>query len=169
MRNYPSILLLAALISFLSFRNLPAQHSAQYKTDVEVKSVAPDFTLPNLNQKQVSLGNYKNKKPVIVLFWTTWCPYCQKALKDLSAMYPSIKKDGFELLAIDVGESELKAKKFIERNSIVFPVLLDERAETADSYGILGVPTYFIIDKEGIVRFKQNYFPKDKYKQIIAE
>ncbi len=162
MKNYSRVLAVLALgiiISLLSYASMQAQDNG----------LAPDFTLPDLNQKRVNLSAYKDKHPVVLLFWTTWCPYCQKALKDLSDMYPALKKDGWELLAIDVGEASSKVANFVKRNNIVSPVLLDEGGEVADSYGLLGVPTYFIVDKQGTIRFKQNYFPKDRYKQIISE
>ena len=64
------------------------------------KSTAPDFKLKDLDQITVELASFKNKEPVVVFFWTTWCPYCQKALKGIAQKISDLKKEGVEVLPI---------------------------------------------------------------------
>lgn len=169
MNNFLRALFLTAMLSLLSCSCMQAQDTNSDTPQAKDFGPAADFTLPDLNQRNISLSNYKDKNTVAILFWTTWCPYCLRALQDLNNLYPNLRKDGWEVLAINVGETQQKVANFIKRYNITFPVLLDEGGEAADSYGLLGVPTYFLVDKKGTIRFKQNYFPKDKYKQIIPE
>jgi peroxiredoxin len=128
---------------------------------------APGFSLLDLNSKQVSLSDFKNKD-VILFFWTTWCPYCVREIKTLSDKYQALTKDGVALLLIDVGEPKYKVDNFVKRNNLGFGVLLDEKTRVAESYRLMGIPTFVLIDKKGMIRSIENRFPQD-YKAILSE
>lgn len=128
---------------------------------------APDFKLLDLNNKSYTLSSYKGKQPVIMLFWTTWCPYCREELKVINRMDEELKKEKVEVLAINVGESLPKVSKFIKSYNLTYPVLLDQYGSVSRSYGVFGVPTYVIVDDKGNIRLQENYFPKEEYKKII--
>ncbi len=130
--------------------------------------LATEFKLSDLENKEFSLSSLKGK-PVILFFWTTWCPFCRKELKTLKDKYPQLVKDGWELFAIDVAEPAYKVDSFIKSYSLNFKVLLDKDTAVVDSYDILGVPTYVLIDKKGQVVFKDHYFPQATYKDLIKE
>lgn len=132
-------------------------------------SLAPDFTLKDINQDTVNLSTYKDKQTVLLFFWTTWCPFCRKELRDLNQMHPELKKDGLEVLAIDVGESLDKVRIFIKSYALSFKVLLDKDTAVAQTYSILGVPTYVLVDKKGSIVFQDHYFPRKEYKGLVAE
>lgn len=61
------------------------------------------------------------------------------------------KEKGVEILAVNVGEPALTAKKFVERYGLSFPVQLDEHEEVYKAYGVRPIPTTFLIDKNGKV------------------
>lgn len=132
-------------------------------------NAAADFKLPDINNETVTLSSYRDKQPVWLFFWTTWCPFCREGLKLLSDKYPQLVKDGFELLAINVGETNYKVDNFIKRYSLTFKVLLDKDARVAYLYDILGVPTYVLVDKKGHIAFAGNRFPRENYKDLISE
>ena len=127
---------------------------------------AADFKLKDLAGKEVILSDYKGKANVILFFWTTWCPYCREELKQLNNDYASLKKNSIELLAINVGEPKYKVANFVEARGLNFKVLLDQDNRVADSYNILGVPTYFVVNKSGQITFSDNHYPKDKIKEL---
>ena len=129
---------------------------------------APDFKLSDLDNKSFTLSGYKGKQPVIILFWTTWCPYCRDELKKINQMNEELKKDKVEVLAINAGESLSKVSKFIKSYNLTYPVLLDQDGSVSRSYGIFGVPTYVFIDNKGDIRLQENYFPEEEYKKIIS-
>lgn len=129
--------------------------------------LAANFNLLDLDGNKVSLSDFKGK-PVILFFWTTWCPFCRKELITLKDIYPELTKEGWELLAIDAGEPTYRVKNFVERESLNFKVLLDMDAEVAYSYDILGVPAYVFVDKNGHIVFKGHYFLEAKYKDLIS-
>ncbi len=129
-------------------------------------SLALDFQLKDLKQNTVTLSSYKARQPVFLFFWTTWCPYCLKGLKNLNDMYPELKEKGWEVLAINSGDPPEKVANFVRHYPLKFKILLDEKIAAAQLYGVLGVPTYVLVDKDGIVVFKDNYFSAAKIKEL---
>lgn len=134
----------------------------------EKPTAAQDFTLKGLDKSSFTLSAYKDKKPVLLFFWTTWCPFCRKELKVLNDRYPQIIKDGYEIAVINVQESTAKVENFAESNKFSFMIFLDSDANVAQSYGIIGIPTYVLIDKQGIIRFEGNSFPEEEYKRLVS-
>ena len=137
--------------------------------EVKEKVLAPDFKLQDLSENSVALSDYKGKNPVVIIFWTTWCPYCRAELNNLNQKYPQLAKEGWEVLAINVEEPSSLVAAFLKKRPLTFKVLLDMDAQIAHSYGVLGVPTYILVNKEGFVVFKDNYFPEDKYRELILK
>lgn len=130
---------------------------------------ALDFQLPDLKQNTVSLKDYKDKQLVILFFWTTKCPFCRVDLRKMNDIYPTLKKEGWELLAIDVGETQSEVDNFVKAHNLAFKILLDKDTQVAVDYGILGVPTFIIIDKKGNTVFKDHYFPYKEYKNLLIK
>ncbi len=127
-----------------------------------------DFQLPDLNQQVYSLSEYKDKQPVVLFFWTTWCPYCREELMALKGKYAELLSDGWELFAINVGESASKVDSFIKNASLPFKVLLDNTTSVTKSFGVFGVPTYVVIGKDGGIVTKEHYFPQDAIKEFMG-
>ncbi len=128
-----------------------------------------DFELESLSGSRVSLSDYRGKKSVLLVFWTTWCPYCRFALNSLKDERRYFNDRGVELLAINVGESLQKVTGFVEGAGIDFTVLLDRNSQVSDNYDVLGVPTYFLIGKFGKVVFSGNRFSKIKLQELNLE
>ncbi len=151
------------LISVFCLSNAQAKELAG-----RVENLARDFQLQDLNQNTVILSSYKNLQPVVLFFWTTWCPFCRKELRMLNNdVYPELMKEGWELFAIDVGEPAYKVDNFVKNYALTFKVLLDKDTTVTDSYEVLGIPTYVLVDKKGYIVFKDNYFPREEYKTLI--
>ncbi len=94
----------------------------------------------DLNDKAVFLSEYKGKKTVLALFWTTWCPYCREELKKLNQEYAGLAKDSIELLAINVGEPKSKVDNFIKSRNLTTHTY-DE--STAAEIGSAVIHSYF--------------------------
>lgn len=133
----------------------------------ETSNRAANFTLPDLGNKEVSLLDFYGK-PVILLFWTTWCPYCRKALKQLNAMHAELSKNGVEILAINIEEPIDRVRRFVKRYPLSYRVLLDIDIRVAQAYGILGIPAYILINKAGRIVFDNYYFPGEEYKDLLS-
>lgn len=167
------------LIVFALFTKLAHQAPKEEKSlikesiikeaDAKDLAVAADFNLKDIYGTMVKLSSYKDKQPVILFFWTTWCPFCRQELKLLNDIYPQLQKDGVELLAINIAESEYKVNDFYKNYGLTFKVLLDKGAAVAYIYEILGVPTYIFINKKGYIVFREHAFLKGKYKMLILD
>lgn len=131
--------------------------------------LAPDFKLSDLNKNTYVLSENRKGSNVLLLFWTTWCPYCRDELRELNNLSPGLVEAGVQVLAIDVGERFREVENFVKNFKPSYTVLLDTDTSVAKSYGVLGVPTYIIIDKAGKIVFTDNYFPESKYKELISK
>ena len=117
-----------------------------------VKGVpAPNFTLPGLDGKMVSLDDYKGKV-VLLNIWATWCPPCVEEMPSMEKLYQELKGEDFEILAVSIDESGAEAvNPFMEKHKLGFPVLLDTKGDIKTLYQATGIPESFIIDKDGII------------------
>ena len=130
--------------------------------------LAPDFKLPDTNDRIVTLSGYRQQQPILLFFWTTWCPFCQKELRVLNNAYGELAKNNLKVLAIDAGESRKAVANYLRGLGFMFDVLLDEDGKVADSFEVLGVPTYILINRKGEIIFEGNSFPKN-YQELILK
>jgi peroxiredoxin len=110
-----------------------------------------DFSLDNLKGIEVRLSDYLGR-PVLVNFWTTWCPPCRAEMPLFSDLYLEYEADGLMILAVDVGESYSLAAEFNREQNLPFPVLLDPAEDLADTLQIRAFPTSILVDRDGVVR-----------------
>lgn len=116
--------------------------------DIAIGKESPDFTLKNLDGEEVSLSDYRGKI-VLINFWATWCPWCDKEMPDLQKL--DEENDDLVVLAVDVMEKEEIVKEYIEKGKYNFEVLLDEDGEIAKTYLVSGLPASYFVDEEGIL------------------
>ncbi len=114
---------------------------------------APPFELTDLGGRLVRLADYRGKV-VLVDFWATWCVGCREEMPELKALYEKLPKKEFVLLApsLDEGGPGILARYIVE-NSISYTVLFAEPAIIED-YRVFGLPTKYLINKEGVVHRK---------------
>lgn len=111
---------------------------------------APAFVLQDIHGTSVSLDAVlKANKAVLLNFWATWCPPCQEEIPELIRLQNQYGKSGFTVLGIDVGESPAKVSSFAKKMGINYPLLLDRNQEVATRYGIVGIPTSYLVSGEG--------------------
>jgi thiol-disulfide isomerase/thioredoxin len=129
-----------------------------------INQPAPTFTLKDIDGKTVSLDGLKGKV-VIVDFWATWCGPCKASFPGMQLAVNKYRDDpNVKFLFVDCwenGDNYLDGvKKFIADNKYSFNVLIDEKGEdgrqskVVSTYKVEGIPTKFIIDKNGNIRFK---------------
>jgi peroxiredoxin len=150
------------------YKDLATQRQTAAGTTIGKKRVATDFDLQDIYQDYYRLKEYKNKQPLILFFWTTWCPYCERELAVLNNMYPGLVKDGFMVFAINVGELPDTVTNFVKGLNLAYRVLLDSDTAVSGAYQVIGVPTYVLVNQDGYIVFQDSYFPQD-YKDIILQ
>ena len=114
-------------------------------------SEAPNFTLPNLSGEPVELARLFNEKPVLIIFWATWCPTCREEIPVLNEWIE--KYPGLQILAVNVQEPAERVRAFAEKEGIRYPVVLDPEAEVAAQYGLVGVPASILIARGGRILY----------------
>jgi peroxiredoxin len=110
---------------------------------------APNFTLKSLKGEEISLSQQRGKY-VLVNFWATWCGPCKVEMPSLEILHQRFKSKKFSLLAIsnDMFGAQI-VKPFIKANNLTFPILLDQQLRASNKFGVVSLPTTFMIDPEG--------------------
>jgi len=128
--------------------------SSKYEP-LTVGKVAPDFTLPDLNEKDIRLSDFRGKV-VFLNFWATWCKPCREEMPSMEILYKNFEKDGLVILAISIDRVTTKKDipPFVKALNLTFPILIDSWGQTDKRYKLMGVPETYIIDQQGILREK---------------
>lgn len=135
MRN----LLLAAVLAVFSFNSFA----------LSVGDKAPAFKLDRLEAKGTKKLSQYRGKVVYLDFWASWCGPCKKSLPLLDDLRKKYKKNGFEVLAINLDEEKGEALSFLKKFPVSYPTLSDHKGILPDKYQIQGMPTSFLIDRKG--------------------
>ena len=120
-----------------------------------------DFTLQDLGGQPVSLSQFLGKKPVLLVFWATWCPECKAASPAINTLHGGPDGEKLQILALDFRETREKVADAVKSRDIRYPVLLDERGQVARAFGVVGIPTYVLIGRDGTVVYRENVLPGD--------
>jgi len=110
---------------------------------------APAFSLLDLEGKRVELAQFKGQV-LVIDFWATWCPPCRDAIPELIAMKKKYGPRGFDIVGISMDENPARVvPPFIEHYGINYPVVMADAQVPSDFGGIYGLPTTFIVDRNG--------------------
>ncbi|MGB5197763.1 MAG: TlpA disulfide reductase family protein [Candidatus Deferrimicrobium sp.] len=120
-----------------------------------------DFTLQGLDGQPVSLSQFLGKKPVLLVFWATWCPECKAAFPEINALHGGPAGEKMQILALDFRETREKVAAAVKSRDIRYPVLLDDQGQVARAFGVVGIPTYVLIGRDGKVVYRENVLPGD--------
>lgn len=119
-----------------------------------VGSVAPAFSTLYMDGKPVRFPEDFRGKPVVIRFWADWCHTCEGEMKTIEKVYRERHAQGLQLLAVNTGQDKDTVTAFIRKIGISYSSLLDENAEIARQYGVVGLPTTFFIGADGIIKSK---------------
>ena len=116
---------------------------------------APDFTLQDINGKNVSLSDFRGKT-VVLNFWATWCIPCQSETPFFEAVHNERAGEDLVILAIDIKENPATVKSFANAEGMSFPILLDTEAKVAQKYCLpSAIPITIFINSEGIIKARK--------------
>lgn len=114
----------------------------------EKKILAPDFTLEDLSGKRVSVKSLRGKV-VFLNFWATWCIPCRQEMPTMEKLHWKLKKDGLEVVAINIREGKKDVRKFLDELGLTFTVLLDKDGKVSEEYGAWAIPLSYFINRKG--------------------
>ena len=151
--NYQAlILVILAIVAGMIFFALQKKKSFQHAPGapmLQVGRTAPNFRLPGLDGKTVSLSDYRGNV-VLVNIWATWCRPCVAEMPSMEKLYQELKGEAFEILAVSIDtEGGGVVVPFMRKHGLTFPALIDPQGTTKTAYNLTGVPESFIIDKKG--------------------
>lgn len=158
-KNIYWVLLLAAGVFF--FGSLQASGQFFFMKNENIGKPVKEFNLKLLGGKEASLTDFREGKKAIVFFWATWCPHCRTELSKLNEKKSEIDSLGIKLVLVDVGESSEVVAQYFDKNKIDMDVFLDEKNEAAETYEVMGVPTFYFVGEDGIVRDVTHSLPKN--------
>ncbi|MBC8017632.1 MAG: TlpA family protein disulfide reductase [Verrucomicrobia bacterium] len=127
----------------------------------------PDFTVRTFDGKSLSRTSFAGK-PLLLVFWNTWCSDCMRELPEINRLVARFAPGRLAVLAINtaLNDSESKARAYWKKSAYLFPSGFDQSFELGQLFRVRGVPTVFLVDSRGIVRYKQSQFPRDMEERI---
>ena len=116
--------------------------------------LAPQFALYDLNGNLIRLRDFKGKV-TLLNFWATWCSPCKREIPSLEKLYQMRKDKGFEIVAVNAERvSASQIASFAEKYRMSFPILLNPQRDVGSKYWVRAIPTSFLLDKNGVIRWK---------------
>ncbi len=113
---------------------------------------APQLALTDVQGNAASIEDYRGRV-ILVNNWATWCPPCKIEMPELQAYYTAHAAEGFVVIAIESGEPADQVAAFVQEYGMTFPVWLDPQGAALEIFQNWNLPSSYIIDKQGIVRY----------------
>lgn len=148
------VLLLAALLSFSAQAEREQPKLGYRLNKLATPVVAPNFKLSNTDEFEYEFSEYKGTV-VLLNFWATWCPPCRREMPSMERLYQKYQDKGFTVLAVNQMEDGDRVFAFsgVLNPTPTFNILLDTNSRVSRSYHVKGLPTTFLIDKKGRIRY----------------
>ncbi|MBE9531624.1 MAG: TlpA family protein disulfide reductase [Proteobacteria bacterium] len=132
--------------------------SACAKTDGEVEEANLDdfapFKITSFDAQEIDLEKLRGSV-VVVNFWASWCGPCKMEARELEAVYKANKAKGVKFVGIAVDDTDKDARAFLKHYAITYPNAIDSDDALSRVYQIFAIPTTFVLDKAGKIRFKR--------------
>lgn len=138
--------LLAAACCLTAAASLPAQAVSVGETAPVIEAPARDGTEFNLEALRGEV--------VYLDFWASWCPPCRAAMPELDALHERLDERGFSVIGVNVDRSRDAALRMLNAVAVDFPIVFDPEGRWAERYALPGMPSGFLIDREGVVRYR---------------
>ncbi len=168
MRLFTISLLSLLGMCVLPFSALEDKVFAEVETGVGIGKKAAPFKLLTLDGKEIELDSFAKDKVTLLVFGATWCPSCRHEIPLLKEFYTEFKDQGLNVLGIDIQESAKKVKSLVDKKKINYPVVLDSKADVARLYKVIGIPLNIVLDKNGVIVYKENRPPdKELLKKLL--
>lgn len=108
----------------------------------------PGFELTTPGEDSVRLRDYRGQW-VLVNFWATWCFPCREEMPSLERLDQSLPDDRFQLIAVDIRESDTEVRMFLDEHDVDITIAMDRTGDVANRYHVRSVPVTWLIDPKG--------------------
>lgn len=126
------------------------------------------FTLLSIEGKKISLDAHKGEV-VVINFWATWCNPCQEELPEFEKLQQRYRERGLKILTISVDSNLENVRGFIKKNDLKLTALWDHKKRLAEAYSVEAMPSTYLIDRFGVIRYVHKGFSRAEFKRIEAE
>lgn len=118
-------------------------------------------------QDNVTISNFSLRGKVVLLdFWGTWCPPCRESVPILKNVQKKYAAKPFELVSISSDDDEDVWRTFVEAQHMNWAEYLDSSSELQEAFKIDSYPTYIVVDKDGVIRFRQSGLGQDTQNEL---
>lgn len=124
-------------------------------TPVKKVIAASDFELENMDEEKKKLSDYRGKV-VLLNFWATWCPPCIREMPSMELLHQQVDAQDFNVVAVNQMEDIDQVFAFTGQldTDPTFEILFDSTSEVSQAYAVRGLPTTYLIDKQGNIRYR---------------
>jgi peroxiredoxin len=165
--EYPEVVLENSTTDFLAMLKDQSERK-QIRDTLTPGAPFPDFNEKDLQNKSLSLSNYKGKV-VLVDFWATWCPPCVASVPEIQKLYNKYHSKGFEVVGISLDVEKDALEKFVKVRKLPWPQHFDGNrfdGPLALKYGVNQAPTTYLIGRDG--KIIKEITPADELEDEIA-
>jgi peroxiredoxin len=151
MKRYAAVAAVIGLVTSTSFA-LAA---------INVGDKAPSFETITIDGNKAGASDLALGKSLLIVFWATWCPNCKGDIPKIKALNEVYGPKGLRVLGINAGvnDSMEKTERYIKAFHVSYPIVFDKDSVITKSFGVSGVPTVFLIDKTGTIKYRGNIVP----------
>ncbi len=119
-------------------------------TAIDTRQSAPSFRAKTLDGEQFTNESLKGKV-VLLQFWATWCGFCRRDQPAVDAIVHDLESQGLVVLAVNVGESKSKVKRYLQDSPRACKIVLTEDTNLAALFAAHAYPLYVLIDRDGMI------------------
>ena len=151
-----ALVILASLLTLTVEAAWDEQPKLGHKLTAVNKPVpAPEFTLEDMDEEQHSLKDLRGKV-VLLNFWATWCPPCRREMPSMERLYQKLNGEDFTVVAVNQMEDGDHVFAYIGQLDVdpTFTILFDKDSKVSNSFSVKGLPTTYLIDKQGNIRYR---------------
>ncbi len=143
-----NLLVLIALIALMSGVYFLARFPSSSRNKAGRGTLAPDFSLPQLNGQPLQLSSLRGKV-VFLDFWATWCQPCREEVPRFIDLQNRYASQGFQIVGVSMDDGPEPVRDFYQRFKLNYPVVMGN-AKIGELYGgVLGLPLGFILNRDG--------------------
>ena len=149
------LLILLLSVSFTLNADWQQPELSHNLTAVKKSIQASDFELQDMDEETVKLSDYRGKV-VLLNFWATWCPPCIREMPSMERLHQQVDADDFKVIAVNQMEDADEVFAFTGQLEVdpTFEILFDTNSSVSQDYAVRGLPTTYLIDKKGKIRYR---------------
>lgn len=139
--------ILAMMVFYAVYQGINDEPETALST---VKEKAPNFSGETLTGDSFVLKDEVQGK-TLINFWGSWCEPCKREMPALENAYSTYKTEGFNVISINLGQSDFVTQKFVDQYKLSFPVLIDQDGAIKEAYRVGKLPASFLVNKDGVI------------------